>query len=75
MHKVYPFSVLKKEAVVNDNVGDVKVAVSGRDGTRSVLDRSEIAKSRIVPSATAFARQVGDQILEFWLSDGKLLDR
>ena len=74
-HKLYPFSVLKKEAVVNDTIGDVQVVVFSRDGTRSALDRSKIAKSRIVPSATAFARKIGNQTLKFWLSNGKLLDR
>ena len=74
-HRLYPFSVLKDEPVINDQVKDVPVVVFSRQGTLSVLDASVIAKSKTVPSATVYHRRLDGRVLNFELRDGKLLDR
>ncbi|HSS63039.1 MAG TPA: DUF3179 domain-containing protein, partial [Gammaproteobacteria bacterium] len=74
-HRLYPFSVLKDEPVINDEVENVPVVVFSRQGTLSVLDASVIAKSKTVPSATAYVRRLDGRILNFELRDGRLVDR
>jgi len=73
--RLYPFSVLRKQPVINDQVGGVPVVVFSREGTLSVLDAGSIAGSRTVPSATAFRRDLGKQTLGFELSSGYITDR
>ena len=74
-HKLYPFSVLSRFPVVNDEVAGVPVVVLSRDGTLSVLDESHIADSRTVPSATAYTRRAGARVLHFGAIDGRIVDR
>ncbi len=74
-HRLYPFSVLKDEPVINDQVEDVPVVVFSRQGTLSVLDASIIAESKTVPSATVYDRRLDDRVLSFELRDGKLVDQ
>ena len=75
-HVLYPFSVLAAVPVVNDVANGVPVVVMSREGTLSVLDRTAIADSRAVLSATAFGRTVGGRVLEFeQREDGRIVDR
>ncbi len=74
-HRLYPFSVLKDEPVINDKVENLPVVVFSRQGTLSVLDESVIAKSKTVPSATVYERRLDGRVLHFELRDGRLLDR
>ena len=74
-HKLYPFSVFKTEAVINDEVDGMPVVVFSRQGTLSALDGSVIADSREVPSATAFDRRLDGKTLSFELRDGRIVDR
>ena len=74
-HKLYPFSVFKTEAVINDEVDGMPVVVFSRQGTLSALDGSVIADSRKVPSATAFDRRLDGKTLSFELRDGRIVDR
>jgi hypothetical protein len=73
-HKLYPFSVFKTEAVINDEVGGVPVVVFSRQGTLSALDGSVIADSREVPSATAYDRRLDGKTLSFELRDTRIVD-
>ena len=73
-HKLYPFSVFKTEAVINDQVADMPVVVFSRQGTLSALDGSVIADSRQVPSATAYDRRLDGNVLSFELRDGRIVD-
>ena len=73
-HKLYPFSRLENEVVVNDIVFGVPVVVLTRHGTFSALDQSQISASRQIPSATAFSRRLNGQDLEFTLRDGRVID-
>ena len=75
-HVLYPFSVLSAAPVVNDTANGVPVVVMSRGGTLSVLDRTAIADSRAILSATAFGRTVGGRVLEFERhDDGRIADR
>jgi len=73
-HKLYPFSVFKTEAIINDQVEDMPVVVFSRQGTLSALDGSVIADSRQVPSATAYDRRLDGNVLSFELHDGRIVD-
>ena len=73
-HRLYPFSTLRAEPLVNDEIHDVPVVVLTRDGTYSALDDSDIADSRLMLSATAFSRKVDGQTLTFSLSENKIVD-
>ncbi len=74
-HRLYPFSVMKDEPVINDQVDDLPVVVFSRQGTLSVLDSSVIAKSKTVPSATVYDRRLDGRVLNFELREDKLVDR
>ena len=74
-HKLYPFSALSRVPVVNDVVAETPVVVFSREGTLSVLDDSRIADSRIVPSATAYARRSNGRDLHFEATGGRIVDR
>ena len=72
---VYPFSALAGEPLVHDTVGETPVVVLLTSSTLSVLDAGEIAESRSVPAAVAYARRLGGQVLHFELREGRLHDR
>jgi len=74
VQRIYPFSRLERQPVINDTVGGEPVAVFSRHGTLSVLDEEEIRGSREIPSATAFLRRLQGRVLEFALRDGKVRD-
>lgn len=73
--RLYPFSLVKKLNVINDELGDLKIAIFGKQGTLSVLDAAEIHKSRKIVSATAWSRQFDGQTLSFDFSDNQIRDR
>jgi len=74
-HKLYPFSVFREEAIINDTVNGLPVVVFSRRGTLSVLDDSVIADSREVPSATAYDRRLDGRTLRFEIREGDIVDR
>jgi len=73
-HTLYPFSLLREQPVVNDEVAGVPVVILSRKGTLSVLDSSTIAESRTLPSATAYQRRHDDRALTFETRDGAIVD-
>ncbi len=74
-HKVYPISEIKKKGVVNDTYDKQDLVIFYKEGTVSVLDEKEIAKSKDIGSATAFYRKVDDLTLSFIKEDGKFRDQ
>ncbi len=74
LHRLYPFSVFKTEPVINDTINTVPMVVFSRDGTLSVLDDGTIADSRSIPSAAAYDRRHGDDVLTFDAEDGRVFD-
>jgi hypothetical protein len=61
----YPFSRLERRPVANDEVGRMPIVVLFKRGTVSALDRSSIADSRDIGSATAFSAMVDGDRLTF----------
>jgi hypothetical protein len=72
---VFPFSLLKKEPVVNERAGATPVVVFYRRGVRSALDARAIAESKDVGTAAAFDRRLGGRTLKFVLQGSAFLDR
>lgn len=70
----YPYDVLEREHVANDNVGGVEVVILWAPGTASALDTSDIAAGRDVGAAIAYSRSLGDLSLAFTFDDGRILD-
>ena len=64
-HRIYPFSDLKGEGVVNDEIAGLPVAVFYKRNALSVLDQAEIKDSRLVYSVTAFHRRLKNRVLHF----------
>jgi len=73
--KLYPFSRLKDKVVVNDDVGDTQIVLFSREGLLSVLDAGSIKNSRSIQAVTAFERSLNDQVLDFEIRDGEIVDR
>ncbi|MFT5173932.1 MAG: hypothetical protein ACI8W7_002116 [Gammaproteobacteria bacterium] len=73
-HHLYPFTKLKSTTVVNDTVAGKPVVVFSRNGTLSALDARQIKNSRILPSATAWHRELDGQVLSFAARDGNIID-
>ena len=74
-HRVYPFTVFEMEPVINDKINGIPIVIFSKDDTASPLDGRKIASSRIIPSATAFRRQVDNQTLTFKRQDGVFYDQ
>ncbi len=72
--RLYPFSLVKKSSVINDELGDLKIAVFGIMGTLSALDAEDISKSKKIVSVTAWSRHLDDQILSFEFFDNHIRD-
>jgi len=75
VHRIYPFGAFEREPVINDSVAGEPVLILSKEGTLSVLDASEIAEARRIPSATAFSRRLEGRTLEFTMRGGKVYDR
>ena len=73
--KLYPFSSIKEEGVLNDVVSDTPVVLFSRAGLLSVLDAGAIKNSHDVKAVTAFSRELGGKTLDFELKDDVLLDQ
>ena len=73
-YKVYPFSVIAKEGVINDFYDDKNIVIFYKEGTVSILDKKEIAESKDIGSATVFSSELEDKILTFKKIKGKFID-
>ena len=74
-HRVYPFTELQMEPVINDKINGIPVVIFSKDDAASPLDGRKIATSRIIPSATAFRRRVNDHTLTFERRNGEFYDQ
>ena len=61
--------------MINDEVAGTPVVVLSREGTLSALDRDQIKSSRLIPSATAWKRNLHGRTLSFELRDARIVDR
>ena len=73
-HRLYPFSVLDGNPIINDVVQGIPIVIFSKDDAASALDKRNIAESRIIPSATVFRRQTADHLLTFESRDGRYFD-
>lgn len=73
--RVYPFSAFNGQGVLNDELAGLPVVIIYKRSTLSALDGARIKDSRRVHAATGFDRRVGNRVLSFELSDGKIVDR
>lgn len=71
----YPFEVLAKERVVNDQVGGTQIVVLFKPGTKSALDAGLFENSRDVGAGVVFNREVGGQLLTFRLDGDQFRDQ
>jgi hypothetical protein len=71
----YPYDVLQKVRVVNDNVGGHPVVVFWETGTASALDARSVAGGKDVGAANAFNRVLDGQELTFFIEGQRILDR
>ncbi len=75
VEKAYPFPLLVDSPAVNDQVGDVPVAVLWGGDTADALAGPVIADSQAIGTGIAFDRRVGDQVLTFSaIGDGRFTD-
>jgi hypothetical protein len=72
--RVYPFSALTREPVINDTLAGTPLAVFSREGMLSVLDRETIRESRTIPAATVFLRDLDGQTLVFARRGARIVD-
>jgi hypothetical protein len=72
----YAFTVLRERPAINDEVGDVPIAVFWKPGTASALDHRRISEGRDVGSTGVFDRRLDGRLLSFDpLGDGRFRDR
>jgi hypothetical protein len=70
----YPFSVLQKVYVVNDQIGELSVAVFWQQGANSTQDQANIDDSKDVGMAMLFSRVVDGRVLTFYYANGRIWD-
>lgn len=63
--KIYPFSFLSKEGVINDSFNGKQIVIFFTSATLSTLDEREISQSKKVGSATLFNAMLDGQRLTF----------
>jgi len=76
-NRIYPFTDLKSQKLVNDRFAGQPLVVFATGELLSVLDTSSISKARTVVEATAWSSLVEDRAepLNFFLEGGDIRDR
>ena len=64
-YKAYPFSVIRKKDVINDNFNSQNIVIFYEQGTVSVLDKSKLNESKNIGSATVFIPEINGKKLTF----------
>lgn len=72
--KVYPFSAVKKNGVINDEFNGKNVVLFYQPGTISVLDEKEIKNSKDVGMVTVFKPYFDGKLLKFKKIGDKFID-
>ncbi|MFT6334122.1 MAG: hypothetical protein ACJATI_000854 [Halioglobus sp.] len=73
-YKIYPFSIIAKKGVINDRYDKKNIVIFYKEGTVSVLDKSDISKSKSIGSATMFSSEIDGKILTFRKEDEGFID-
>ncbi len=72
--RVYPYSIIQKEHVINDQIGKDEVVLFHEPGTVSILDEKNIEEGRDIGSVTVFNRTIDGRIIDFIYEDKKFRD-
>jgi thiol-disulfide isomerase/thioredoxin len=70
----YPFELLQKVRVVNDDVGGVPIVVLWAPGTASALDAGSVAEGDDVGAATTYSRELDGETLTFVVEGDRIVD-
>ena len=73
-YKIYPFSALAKEWVINDVFDGMEVVLFYEENPVSVLDEEVISQSKDVGAASMFSARLDGRLLEFEKKKGKFTD-
>ncbi len=73
-YKIYPYSVIQKELVINDVFNNEAIVLFFTSKTVSVLDESSIEKSKEIGSVTVFFPQIDGKKLKFIKSGNNFID-
>lgn len=63
--KIYPFTAITKEGVINDKFGTKNIVIFYLSGTVSNMDEKELSQSKDVGSVTVFNPQIGGTLFTF----------
>jgi hypothetical protein len=72
--RIYPYSILQKEHVINDQIGAENVVLFHEPGMVSILDKKNIEEGKDLGSVTVFNRTMDGRILDFVYKDKKIRD-
>ena len=72
--RVYPYSIIQKEHVINDQIGKDEVVLFHEPGTVSILDEKNIEEGRDIGSVTVFNRTIDGRVIDFIYEDKKFRD-
>ena len=65
MDRIYPYPLLKKYSIVNDDPGGKNIVIFYREGMQSILDEKDIRKGRDIGNAVVFVPVVDGRKLSF----------
>lgn len=73
-YKIYPFTAIAEQEVINDQFFSKQVVIFYQSGTVSNMDKADISASKNVGSATVFDPHINGQLLSFKKVNGKFID-
>jgi len=73
-YKIYPFTIIAKEEVINDTYDGRNIVIFYKEGTVSVLDKKEISESKEIGSATVFSSKLDGKTLSFRKQNNEFID-
>ena len=73
--RIYPLSILAQRPLWQDRLDDQDIVIFVGNKMLSPLDAERIQDSRSIPSAMAFQRRLGHQVLDFHWTNQQIQDR
>ncbi len=74
-YKIYPFTAIAKEGVINDKFGTKNIVIFYLSGTVSNMDEKELSQSKDVGSVTVFNPKVDGKLLTFSKNNDVFVDK
>ncbi len=75
IHKAYPFTLLRKKRIVEDNLGGKRIVIFYTTGTASATDAEQIQDSRDIGATGVFVPEAGGKRLTFEAAGEGIRDR